>query len=114
MEYPKFETTKFNTCVEKCIVFPHFKILLSSDNRFKAIRIADCMRNFWLFSFDLKSKSVQRKLLTAIGMLTQPRKSSCVPCLADWQTCLKYLPKPRTVRTSFKRDTASNTQLSSS
>lgn len=28
------------------------------------------------------------------GIVTQPKKSSCELCLADWQTCLKNLPKP--------------------
>lgn len=48
------------------------------------------------------------------GMVTQPKKSSCELCLADWQTCLKNLPRPRTPRTSFNLLTASNTELSSS
>ena len=54
------------------------------------------------------------KILTLIGILTHPRKSSCDPCLADWHTCLKNLPNPRTPRTSFNLDTASKTLLSSS
>lgn len=56
----------------------------------------------------------ENSLHTAMGTFTQPKKSSCDPCLADWQTCLKKRPNPRTPRTSFSLETASNTQLSSS
>lgn len=61
-----------------------------------------------------KLKVLQSRIFTEIGMLMLPKKSSCDPCRADWQTCLKNRPSPRTPRTSFNRETASNTQLSSS
>ncbi len=44
----------------------------------------------------------------------QPRKSSWPPTLADWATCLKYLPNPRMHFTSFNFLTASRTEVSSS
>lgn len=52
--------------------------------------------------------------LTQTGILTQPKKSSCEPWRADWHTCLKNLPNPLTPLTSFSRETASSTLLSSS
>lgn len=52
--------------------------------------------------------------LTQTGTLTQPKKSSCEPWRADWHTCLKNLPNPLTPLTSFSRETASSTLLSSS
>lgn len=48
------------------------------------------------------------------GIVTQPRKSSWELCLADWHTCLKKRPNPRTPLTSFSLLTASRTELSSS
>lgn len=77
-------------------------------------RMRPCTVLRWLRASSLNQASSPVDGISDSGMFTEPRKSSCEPWRADWHTCLKKRPSPRTPRTSFSRETASMTQLSSS